>query len=62
MVYLDTLPVTALEVKLRTGKYPVLTKFREFVLRGLLQTKGDQELTLYYKQYSELSVQDGCVL
>lgn len=62
MDYLDTYPVTALQIESWTGKDAVLTKNREFVLRKWPQTEADQELTLHYKLRSEFSVQGRCIL
>ena len=60
---LDTQPVTAEEVKRETSKDPVLSRVREYILRGWPEKSNiDPDLQAYYCRRDELSVDDDIIL
>ncbi len=54
--------MTAEQIKHWTSKDPVLSRVREYVLKGWPDHSDTQELVPYKQRQQELSVQDGCVL
>ena len=60
MDMLHSLPVTARDIKTWTDRDPVLSKIRNFVLKGWKDTP-DEALKPYQQCKNELSVQDGCL-
>ena len=59
--YLDTLPVTADQVKEATGNDPVLKQALRYTLEGW-PTKVASELSSYAKRATELTVAEGCLV
>lgn len=60
---LATTPVKAAHIALLTGRDPILSRVRNFVLRGWPgDTRQEIELQPYYRRRCELSVVDGCLL
>ena len=59
--YLDTLPVTADQVKESTGNDPVLKQALRYTLEGW-PTKVASELSSYAKRATELTVAEGCLV
>ena len=58
---LESLPVTAKDVKHWTSGNPVLSRVRLMVSSGWKDT-SDDDLKPYQQQKNELSLHDGCVL
>ena len=59
--YLDTLPVTADQVKQATAKDPILSRVLKYTLEGC-PTNGSPELHSYAKRSTELSITEGCLI
>ena len=59
--YLDTLPVTADQVKQATAKDPILSRVLKYTLEGW-PTNGSPELHGYAKRSTELSITEGCLI
>ena len=53
-------PVTAAHIKQWTSKDPMLSKVKDLVLRG--HYGKEESIAPYQRFWSELSVQDGCLL
>ncbi|KAL1268700.1 hypothetical protein QQF64_034063 [Cirrhinus molitorella] len=53
---------TAAQIKHWTSKDPVLSRVREYVLKGWPDHSETQEFVPYKQRKQELRVQDGCVL
>ncbi len=53
---------TAEQIKHWTSKDPVLSRVREYVLKGWPDHNDTQQFVPYKQRQQELSVQDGCVL
>ena len=62
--YLDSSPVTSVQVRLWTDRDPVLSRVRDWILTGwpVKDGDGDNLFQPYVKRRYELSVEDGCVL
>ena len=61
--YLDSIPVTAKQIKVWTNHDPVLSRVRKYILHGWPDHKiKDCELNPYKVRQHELSTQDGCIL
>ena len=61
MDMLNSLPVTAAQIKQGTDRDPVLSKVRTLLLTGWKDITGDH-MKPFQQRQNELSVQDGCVL
>ena len=63
MEYLDTSPVTSLQIRLWTDQDPVLAKVKGWILTGWPENSpDDKKLRAYVNRKRELSVEDGCLL
>ena len=59
--YLDTLPVTADQVKQATAKDPILSRVLKYTLEGW-PTNGSPKLHSYAKRSTELSITEECLI
>ena len=63
MVRLDHAPVTAAEVKRETGRDPIMSRVRDFILSGWPEEfDANDDLTPFVRKADEMTVDDGCVL
>lgn len=62
MEQVETMPVTAQQIRLWTSKDPVLSRVKDYVLKGWPQSVDDKRLQPYLARQTELSILDGCVL
>ena len=61
--YLDSIPVTAKQIKVWTDHDPVLSRVRKYILHGWPDHKiKNCELKPYKVRQHELSTQDSCIL
>ena len=61
--FLDSSPVTSVDVKEHTRKDPILSKVLRFCETGWpTKNLGDHDFTPYVRRRDELSLQNGCVL
>ena len=58
---LETLPVNATQIRTWTSKDPVLSRVKELVLQGWVDTT-DEQLQPYQRRTDELSIHAGCIL
>ena len=58
---LESSPVSATDIITWTSKDPVLSRVKELVLQGWVDTT-DEQLQLYQQRKDELSIHAGCVL
>ena len=61
MEVLQASPVTAKQIKTWTSHDPVLSKVRDKVLQGWVDT-SDPSMQPYQRRKCELSIEDGCIL
>ena len=61
METLQMSPVTAKQIKFWTSHDPILSKVRDRVLQGWVDT-SDPKLLPYQRRKNELSIEDGCIL
>ena len=59
---LNTSPVDAVKIKQWTGRDPVLSRIKQFVLQGWTSDVEDNKLQPYFTRKNELSVHAGCLL
>ena len=60
--FLDSSPVTSVDIKEQTRRDPTLSKVMRFCEVGWSTNVPDASLTPYVRRREELSLQDGCVL
>ena len=59
---IDSLPVSASDVKRETRRDPTLSKVLDFTLNGWTDKPQDERLKPYYTRRNELSVENGCLM
>ena len=59
---IDSLPVSASDVKRETRRDPTLSKVLDFTLSGWTDKPQDERLKPYYTRRNELSVENGCLM
>ena len=59
---IDSLPVSASDVKRETRRNPTLSKVLDLTLNGWTYKPQDERLKPFYMRRNELSVQDGCLM
>ena len=59
---IDSLPVSASDVKRETRRDPTLSKVLELTLNGWTDKPLDERLKPYYTRRNELSVENGCLM
>ncbi|KAK7095401.1 hypothetical protein V1264_006813 [Littorina saxatilis] len=62
MEQIETMPVTAKQISQWTSRDPVLSRVKDYVLKGWPESNQDKRLQPYFVRRTELSVLDGCVL
>ncbi|MCG8113098.1 MAG: RNase H-like domain-containing protein [Candidatus Thiodiazotropha taylori] len=59
---IESLPVSANDVKRETRRDPILSKVLDFTLKGWTYKPQDERLKPFYMRRSEISVQQGCLM
>ena len=59
---IDSLPVSASDVKRETRRDPTLSKVLDFTLNGWTDKPQDERLKPYYTRRNEISVENGCLM
>ena len=59
---IDSLPVSASDVKRETRRDPTLSKVLDFTLNGWTDKPQDERLIPYYTRRNEISVENGCLM
>ena len=62
MEHLDTMPVSATQVRLWTQSDPILSKVLQFVLQGWPEKVATPEVKPFLHCHNELSVEHNCIM